>query len=57
MSNSYYPLVIIGAGAAGLGASEKASAAGIEHVVLEASHRTGGRVDILNTWKTKFQSI
>ena len=45
MSNrSYdYPLIIIGAGAAGLGASVKASALGIRHVVLEASHRTGGR--------------
>lgn len=40
---SDYPLVIIGAGAAGLGASEAASANNIKHVVLEASHRTGGR--------------
>ena len=38
-----YPLIIIGAGAAGLGASVKATAHGIRHVVLEASHRTGGR--------------
>ncbi len=38
-----YPLVIIGAGAAGLGASEQAAASGTGHVVLEASHRIGGR--------------
>ena len=43
MKTSDYPLVIIGAGAAGLGASEQASALGVEHLVLEASHRTGGR--------------
>ncbi|MEM7196673.1 MAG: NAD(P)/FAD-dependent oxidoreductase [Pseudomonadota bacterium] len=43
MSKSDLDLVIIGAGAAGLGASEAATAAGIEHRVLEASHRTGGR--------------
>ncbi len=40
---SDYPLIIIGAGAAGLGASSFASGQGIEHIVLEASHRTGGR--------------
>ncbi|NKB62914.1 MAG: NAD(P)-binding protein [Gammaproteobacteria bacterium] len=40
---SHYSLVIIGAGAAGLGASELASQRGLDHVVLEASHRTGGR--------------
>ena len=40
---SHYPLVIIGAGAAGLGASEQASSSGIDHIVLEASHRVGGR--------------
>jgi len=38
-----YPLVIIGAGAAGLAASVKATELGIPHLVLEASHRTGGR--------------
>lgn len=38
-----YPLVIIGAGAAGLGASEAAHAHHIEHIVLEAAHRIGGR--------------
>ena len=41
--NSDYPLVIIGAGAAGLGASELAAEMKIDHIVLEASHRTGGR--------------
>ena len=45
MSNrtSDYELVIVGAGAAGLGASMEASRRGIRHVVLEAGHRTGGR--------------
>jgi monoamine oxidase len=38
-----YPLVIIGAGAAGLGASEQAKKLKIEHILLEASHRIGGR--------------
>ncbi len=38
-----YPLIIIGAGAAGLGASSFASGQGLRHIVLEASHRTGGR--------------
>ncbi len=41
--NTDYPLVIIGAGAAGLGASEKAKQEKIDHLVLEASHRIGGR--------------
>ena len=40
---SDYPLVIIGAGAAGIGASEYAEKIGIQHIVLEASHRAGGR--------------
>ncbi len=43
MKTPDYPLVIIGAGAAGLGASVKAAELGIPHLVLEASHRTGGR--------------
>ncbi|MCY3768111.1 MAG: NAD(P)/FAD-dependent oxidoreductase [Gammaproteobacteria bacterium] len=38
-----YPLVIVGAGAAGLGASEEAARLQVSHLVLEASHRTGGR--------------
>ena len=38
-----YPLVIVGAGAAGLGASEEAARLQVPHLVLEASHRTGGR--------------
>nr|MBX2884245.1 FAD-dependent oxidoreductase [Granulosicoccus sp.] len=37
------PLVIVGAGAAGLGASEQARTLGQEHIVLEAAHRIGGR--------------
>ena len=41
--NCDYQLIIIGAGAAGLGASERASKKKLNHVVLEASHRTGGR--------------
>jgi monoamine oxidase len=36
-------LVIIGAGAAGIGASRAATKAGLEHQVIEASHRVGGR--------------
>ena len=40
---SNYPLIIIGAGAAGLAASEMATRRGVKHRVLEASHRTGGR--------------
>ncbi len=43
MPESHYPLVIVGAGAAGLGASEAATAAGVEHIVVEAAHRCGGR--------------
>ena len=38
-----YPLVIIGAGAAGIGASIRADELGMDHVLLEASHRIGGR--------------
>ena len=41
--NTDYPLIIVGAGAAGLGASVKATELGIPHLVVEASHRTGGR--------------
>lgn len=36
-------LVIIGAGAAGIGASRAAAQAGVTHQVIEASHRIGGR--------------
>src|SRR5262245_5138040 len=36
-------LVIIGAGAAGIGASLAATKAGLSHRVIEASHRIGGR--------------
>jgi monoamine oxidase len=36
-------LVIIGAGAAGIGASRAATKAGLAHRVIEASHRVGGR--------------
>jgi monoamine oxidase len=42
-STSDYPLIIIGAGAAGIAASELASEKGIKNTVLEASHRRGGR--------------
>ncbi len=40
---SDYSLIIIGSGAAGIGASQKATQQGINHLVLEASHRIGGR--------------
>ena len=36
-------LIIIGAGAAGIGASRAAEKAGLTHRVIEASHRIGGR--------------
>ncbi|MEZ5830442.1 MAG: NAD(P)/FAD-dependent oxidoreductase [Dongiaceae bacterium] len=36
-------VVIIGAGAAGIGASRAAARAGLTHTVIEASHRIGGR--------------
>ena len=36
-------LIIIGAGAAGIGASRAATQAGLTHQVIEASHRIGGR--------------
>lgn len=36
-------LVIVGAGAAGIGAAKAAARLGVEHIVLEASHRIGGR--------------
>jgi monoamine oxidase len=36
-------LVIIGAGAAGIGAARAAAKAGLSHQVIEASHRIGGR--------------
>jgi monoamine oxidase len=36
-------LVIIGAGAAGIGASRAAAKAGLAHQLIEASHRIGGR--------------
>jgi monoamine oxidase len=40
---SHLDLVIIGAGAAGIGASRAAAKAGLSHQVIEASHRIGGR--------------
>jgi monoamine oxidase len=36
-------LVIVGAGVAGIGAAKAARWLGLEHIVLEASHRIGGR--------------
>lgn len=39
----YLDLVIIGAGAAGIGAARAAAKAGLTHQVIEASHRIGGR--------------
>lgn len=40
---SHLDLAIIGAGAAGIGASRAAAEAGLSHRVIEASHRIGGR--------------
>lgn len=42
-SSATLDLVIIGAGAAGIGASRAATKAGLSHRVIEASHRIGGR--------------
>lgn len=41
--SSHCQLLIIGAGAAGIGAAHAAHSAGIEYKVIEASHRVGGR--------------
>ncbi len=40
---SHYQLIIVGAGAAGIGAAHAAKQAGIDYLLLEASHRVGGR--------------
>lgn len=40
---SSYQVAIVGAGAAGLAAAKTLRARGIDHVVLEAAHRIGGR--------------
>ena len=41
--NSNPQLLIIGAGAAGLGAGHAARKAGLDYLIIEASHRVGGR--------------
>ena len=43
MSSSEVDLIIIGAGAAGIGAGRRAASLGLSFKVLEASHRVGGR--------------
>ena len=40
---SNYQLLVIGAGAAGIGAAHAAKNAGIDYLAVEASHRVGGR--------------
>ena len=40
---SDYDLIIVGAGAGGLGAAKAAQGNGLDYCVLEASHRVGGR--------------
>ena len=40
---SNYQLLIIGAGAAGIGAAHAARNAGLDVLLVEASHRVGGR--------------
>ncbi len=42
-SSAEYDVAIIGAGAAGIGAAKAAAKRGLKFVVLEASHRIGGR--------------
>lgn len=41
--SSHCQLLIVGAGAAGIGAAQAAHQAGINYTVVEASHRAGGR--------------
>ena len=43
MAGGEYDVAIIGAGAAGLGAAKALARRGVSFVVLEASHRIGGR--------------
>jgi monoamine oxidase len=43
MNSSDVDLIIIGAGAAGIGAAKRAASLGLSYKVLEASHRVGGR--------------
>lgn len=44
---SELPVIVIGAGAAGLGAAEKLQTSGVNYLVLEARDRVGGRVHTL----------
>ena len=39
-----YDVIIIGAGASGIGASMSLTKKGIEHITLEARDRIGGRI-------------
>ena len=39
-----YDVIIIGAGASGIGASMSLTKKGIEHIILEARDRIGGRI-------------
>ena len=43
MSGSEPDVIVIGAGAAGIGAAKRAAARGLSFKILEASHRVGGR--------------
>ena len=43
LSDSMYDVVVIGAGSAGLAAARTASEEGLSVVLIEASHRIGGR--------------
>lgn len=42
--NKIYDAIIIGAGISGIGASLSLSKQGIEHIILEARDRIGGRI-------------
>lgn len=44
MSQRVYDLAIVGAGIAGLAASRRSAMHGLEHIVLEATGRIGGRI-------------
>jgi len=51
---SEFDLIVVGAGAAGLGASQKLAALGLRAVVLEARDRIGGRCYCDNTFPAPF---
>jgi monoamine oxidase len=53
-SDSEFDVIVVGAGAAGLGAGQKLAALGLRAVVLEARDRIGGRCYCDNTFPAPF---